>query len=244
MRRPLAHAGMEEVGLVYKYSLIFALLVFALVSCAPGAIAPAPVYENNGLAAGFYPASTRAGHFDRQGFYISMQPQGMGLEVARGPWRGVLYGGYSGASGRVSWSQNQVAASLDLGYSSYSSWREVDTDSDGEPDTTTDVNIHSLGAALDVSYYFPVTTEIGSAYVAPRGRIYLACVQENNAAYVCNRFGLLPGAALGINVPLDFISERLTAGFEGSLFFVVPGITDRPQFSVFSPFAFTLSYRF
>jgi len=36
----------------------------------------------------------------------------------------------------------------------------------------------------------------------------------------------------------------LPLGFEGSLFMVIPGVTDRPSFSVFSPFAVSLSYRF
>ncbi len=220
------------------------LITLFLYGCAPGAITPVPVYESEGMSAGPYPASTRSGHFDDDGFYLSVGPIGLGLEVARGPWRGVLYGGYTGAAGRVSWSQDRVGASLDMAYNSYSSWRYVDTDDDGIPDTDYEFTTRTVGAALDLAYYFDVPTEIGSAYVGPRGRAYFACAQEEAKPYRCDRYGLLPGGTLGINVPLSVFSDRLTIGFEGSLFLVVPGVTDRHDFSVFSPFSMIISYRF
>jgi hypothetical protein len=227
-----------------KVSAIIALLSVLLYGCAPGAITPSPLYENGGLATGPYPASTRSGHFDEDGFSISAGPVGLGLEVAQGPWRGVLYGGYNGAAGRVSWSQGRVGASLDMAYNSYTSWDYVDADNDGIYETEVEVITNTVGAALDVAYYLKVPTEVGAAYAGPRGRVYFACVQENSAPFRCNRYGVLPGGMMGINVPLSVFSDRLTLGFEGSLFLVVPGITDRTGFSVFSPFSMILSYRF
>jgi len=226
-------------------SVLFALTSLFLFGCAPGAITPSPIYDDSeGLSTGPYPSSTRAGHFDQDGFYISAGPVGLGLEVSRGPWRGILYGSHLGAAGRVSWSQQSVGASLDMAYSGYSVWRSVDSDNDGKPDTEKEFFIRTLGAAVDATYYFDMPTDIGSAYIGPRGRLYFACQQENNSPYNCNRYGLLPGGVLGINVPLSFISERLTMGMEGSVFLVIPGVTDRDRFSVFSPFSITLSYRF
>ena len=224
---------------------IIPALALLMAGCAPGAISPAPVYDDtDGMSTGPYPASTRAGHPDRDGFYVSMGPSGLGLEVARGPWRGVLYGGYTGAAGRVSWSQDAVGTSLDAAYNAYSTWDWVDTDGDGLGDTEVVTMVRTIGAALDATYYFEVPTEIGSAYVGPRARAYFACTQEDTTPYVCDRYGLLPGGALGINVPLGMFNDRMTLGVEGSLFLVIPGVTDRPVFSVFSPFAVSLSYRF
>ncbi|HGY09374.1 MAG TPA: hypothetical protein ENK37_04875 [Oceanithermus profundus] len=227
-----------------RAAAVVLLLAGLLQGCAPGAIVPTPAYEGEGVSAGIYPSSTRAGHTQGDGFLVHMGPLGLGLEIARGPWRGTLYGGYSGAAGRVSWEQDEVGLSLDAAYNSSITWREVDTDDDGIPDTQEDVQNTFVGAALDGSYYFAVPTEFGEAYAGPRGRLYFACEQTQGAAYRCNRYGLLPGGTLGINVPLSVFSDRLVLGFEGSVFFVVPGITDRPRFSVFSPFALSLSYRF
>jgi len=53
-----------------------------------------------------------------------------------------------------------------------------------------------------------------------------------------------PAGPLGINVPLGVFNNRMTLGVEGSLFLVIPGVTDRLVFSVFSPFAVSLSCRF
>ena len=224
--------------------LISVALGFVLYGCAPGAISPAPVYEGDSLATGPYPSSTRAGHFDEDGFYVSAGPVGLGLEVAQDAWRGVLYASYSGAAARASWSEDAYGVSLDVAYNAYTSWQYVDTDDDGYPDTSLDVELRTMGMALDATYYFDVPTDIGSAYVGPRGRFYFACESENGGPYACDRYGLLPGGTLGINVPIKAFSDRLTLGFEGSVFVVIPGITDRPVFSIFSPFALNVSYRF
>ncbi len=224
-------------------ALVFSLALL-MAGCAPGAISPAPVYEGDGMSTGPYPASTRAGHTEQDGFYVSAGPVGLGLEVARGPWRGVLYASYNGAAGRVSWSQDEVGTSLDAAYNAYTTWDYVDTDNDGVPDTDVTTTVRTVGAALDATYYFGVPTDIGQAYVGPRARAYFACTQENTAPYVCDRYGVLPGGVLGIDVPLGMFDGRMTLGFEGSLFMVIPGVTDRPSFSVFSPFAVSLSYRF
>jgi len=229
--------SLAVLGLLFLVSLL-------LYGCAPGAITPAPVYDSGGMATGPYPPSTRAGHFDENGFYISAGPVGLGLEVAQGPWRGILYGGYTGAAGRVSWSQDALGLSLDMAYNSYTTWDYVDTDNDGVPDADAEVTTSTMGAALDAAYYFQVPTEFGSAYVGPRGRLYYACAKENGRPFVCDRYGILPGGTLGINVPLTAFSDRFTLGFEGSVFLVVPGVTDRSEVSLFSPFSIVLSYRF
>ncbi|WP_456409703.1 hypothetical protein [Oceanithermus sp.] len=39
-------------------------------------------------------------------------------------------------------------------------------------------------------------------------------------------------------------NDRMALGVEGSLFLVIPGVTDRPVFLVSSPFAVSLSCRF
>lgn len=226
------------------FSALGLLLAFLFFGCAPGAITPAPVYDGSGMATGPYPPSTRAGHFDEGGFYISAGPVGLGLEVAQGPWRGVLYGGYTGAAGRVSWSQGSFGVSLDMAYNGYTTWDYVDTNHDGVPDTDVEVTTNTMGAAFDGAYYFSVPTELGSAYAGPRARLYYACTKTNGNPFVCNRYGLLPGGTLGINVPLTVFSDRLTLGFEGSVFLVAPVVTDRSDFSVFSPFSVSLSYRF
>ncbi|WP_456480851.1 hypothetical protein [Oceanithermus sp.] len=90
-----------------RWTPIFLFLALLMAGCVPGAISPALVYDDaEGMSTGPYPASTRAGDPDRDGFYVSMGPSGLGLEVACGP--AGRCGGYTGAAGRVSWSQDAV----------------------------------------------------------------------------------------------------------------------------------------
>lgn len=220
-----------------------AVLMLLLHGCAPGAITPQPSYGNQTLATGPYPPSTRAGHMQKDGFYISTGPNGLGLEVVQGHWRGALYGGYAGVNLRNSWSQDGFGVSLDTAYNTYQTEEWVDSDGDGYGEYV--YTYHELlGAAVDGAYYFPIETEIGSAYAGPRLRAYFACESRDQAGYQCGRYGLLPGGTLGINVPVTAISERLVFGIEGSVLIVIPGLTDNARFSIFSPFAFSLSYRF
>ncbi|WP_457637938.1 hypothetical protein [Oceanithermus sp.] len=221
-------------------AIAFSLLLYG---CAPGAITPEPSYGGQSLATGAYPPTTRAGHFNQEGFYITSDPRGLGLEVALGHWRGSLFGGYWGVNLRNSWSQDEFGVSLDTAYNAFLRDEYVDTDGDGIEEYVTSY-VEMVGAALDGTYYFAIPTELGSAYAGPRLRAYFACESVDQAGYSCSKYGLLPGAALGINVPLEFISERLTFGLEGSVLLVLPGITDEPRFTLFSPFAFSLSYRF
>ena len=224
-------------------TLIMAVLATVLYGCAPGAIAPEPSYGGGSLATGAYPPTTRAGHFDLDGFYITSDSRGLGLEVALGHWRGSLFGGYTGVNLRNSWSQDDFGVSLDTAYNAYLRDGYVDTDGDGIGEYVT-YYVEMVGAALDGTYYFAIPTEIGSAYAGPRLRGYFACESVDQAGYNCDKYGLLPGAALGINVPIEVISERLTFGVEGSVFLVIPGLTDEARFMVFSPFSLSLSYRF
>jgi len=223
------------------YNII--ILMFLLYGCAPGAITPNSAYGGDALTVGPYPPSTRAGHFDQSGFYLSAGPSGLGLEVAAGVWRGALYGGYAGVNIRNSWSQDSFGVSLDTAYNIYPSSNWVDADGDGYGEYVTSYH-ETLGAAIDGTYYFPIETDIGAAYVGPRVRAYFACESADQSGYICGRYGVLPGGTLGVNVPISAISEKLIFGVEGSVFIVVPGITDSTRFSVFSPFAFSLSYRF
>jgi len=231
--------------MIKKIVTVFGIAAMALLlhGCAPGAITPQPVYGNDTMATGPYPPSTRAGHLDRDGFYVSAGPNGLGLEVAMDPWRGALYGSYSGVNIRNSWSQEDFGVSLDTAYNAYttSEWVETGDEGYGEYKTT----YHELlGAAIDGTYYFPIETEVGSAYVGPRLRAYFACESVDQGSYECRTYGILPGGTLGINVPITAISERLVFGVEGSVLAVIPGLTDNSRFSIFSPFAFSLSYRF
>jgi len=229
---------------ITKYlHILFSVLAILLYACAPGTITPEPSYGTESLATGAYPPSTRAGHADQDGFYISAGPIGLGLEVATGPWRGALYGGYAGVNIRNSWSQDNFGVSLDTAYNAYTTSDWVDTNGDGAGEYVTAYH-ELLGAAVDGTYYFPIETEIGSAYVGPRLRAYFACESIDQSGYVCGKYGVLPGGTLGINVPITAISERLVFGVEGSVLAVIPGITDSTRFSIFSPFAFSLSYRF
>jgi len=218
-------------------------LLLVLAGCAPGAITPEPSYSSGAIATGAYPPSTRAGHFDQDGFYVTTDPRGLGLEVAVDNWRGSLFGGYSGVNLRNSWSQDDFGISLDTAYNAYLSEEFVDEDGDGYEEYVTHY-VEVLGAALDGTYYFAIPTDIGSAYVGPRARAYFACESVDQGGYQCNKYGVLPGAVLGINVPVAAISERLTFGIEGSVLLVVPGLSDESHFMVFSPFALSLSYRF
>ena len=223
-------------------ALALAILAFTLYGCAPGAITP-QTSGSQMVSIGAYPPTTRAGHPNEPGFYITMGPDGLGLEVARGHWRGSLYAGYYGFNMRNSWSQDDFGVSLDTAYNAYGTEHWVDENGDGNGRY---VYVYSelLGAALDGTYYFKVPTDIGSAYFGPRLRAYFACVSEDQAGYVCNSYGVLPGGALGITVPITAISERLYFGAEGSVMVVIPGLSDAGRFSIFSPFAFTISYRF
>ena len=228
---------------MYKKLILAALFSTAalmLHGCAPQVITPQPSYNGGSLALGPYPPSTRAGHPGGGGFYITMDSMGLGLEVATGPWRGSLYAGYYGFNIRNSWSQDEFGVSLDAAYNASLGYTYTDTNGDGYLEENY-VYRETLGAALDGTYYFPVKTEIGSAYIGPRLRAYFACESEEGRAYVCSRYGLLPGGVIGINVDL---TERLTFGIEGSVFPVIPGITDNSRFTVFSPFSLSLSYRF
>jgi len=223
--------------------LAIAVLAFFLHGCAPGALAPDPMYETSAVSTGAYPSSTRAGHFDEDGFYITTNASGLGLEVEVDHWRGSLFGGYSGVNLRNSWSQDDFGVSLDTAYNAYYKMTYDDKDGDGYPDYDY-VYAEMFGLALDDTYYFPIPTDIGSAYAGPRLRAYFACENIEQAGYECGRYGFLPGATLGINVPVAAISKRLVFGVEGSIFLVAPGITDESHFTLFSPFSFSLSYRF
>jgi len=220
----------------------FIALAVMLYGCAPGAITPQPAYADQTMSTGPYPPSTRAGHFDENGFYISAGPNGLGLEVAQDHWRGALYGGYFGFNMRNSWSQDEFGVSLDTAYNTYETSNWVET-SDGYGDYVY-VNHQLIGLAIDGTYYFPIETDIGSAYAGPRLRAYFACESIDQSGYKCDTYGLLPGGAVGINVPVSAVSERLVFGLEGSVLVVIPGLSDSNHFSIFSPFAFSLSYHF
>jgi len=219
-------------------ALAVALLSLLLHGCAPGAFAPGPGYGSGAVSTGIYPPSTRAGHFDEDGFYISSGPAGIGLEVAEGPWRGGLFA-YQGVTLRTSYSKDDFGVSLDATYNT--GYREEYSSDTGYYDY---VPYNIAGVALDGTYYIKVPTDLGSAYVGPRLRAYFACVSEEGGPYDCYEHGVLPGGTIGINFHVGKGLERLTFGVEGSLFVVIPGVTNESRFGVFSPFAFSVSYRF
>lgn len=221
---------MKQLALAFLLGVLFS-------GCAPGAFGPPP--GSGAYQVGPYPATPRAAEPGGDGVYALLGPDGLSPGLKATPWRGELVGGpMGGAKVRGAWIEDRYAAAAEVVYLSYTT--EI-YDGNGPPRS---VDHQILGLAAEISYLWPVPVGHGSAYAGPRTRAYWGFEKTGNGPLHSARAGLLPGVVLGVNLPAPATGDRLTFGLEAALFMVSPWLTSEAEWSAFSPFSLTFSYRF
>ncbi|MEN2983311.1 MAG: hypothetical protein ABDH20_12755 [Thermus sp.] len=191
-------------------------------SPSPGGFRAAPFpgtpFHARPTQEGFHLSATALGlslGLVREAFYLGITPTGLGAYLEAGYRAG-------------------VAVSLGLGSQYWDGcvW-------DPATQTCASYQERAWGLAVDVAYPFPIPTQTGEAYLAPRVYLgYAYTVRTGQGAGERGRFFLYPGVALGINVSLASLSPELRLGLETG--FLLNGETG----TFFSPFSLGLSYRF
>ncbi len=223
---------MRQLALAFLLGVLFS-------ACAPGAFGPPP--GSGTYQVGPYPATPRAAEPGGDGVYAFLGPDGLSFGLKAAPWRGELVGvggPMGGAKLRGAWVRDRYALAAEAVYLAYTT--EV-YDGNNPPRT---VYHQGLGLAADVSYLWPVPAGHGSAYAGPRARAYWGFEKTGDGPLRSAHAGVLPGVVLGVNLPVPATGDRLTFGLEAALFMVSPWLTSEAEWSAFSPFALTLSYRF
>ncbi|WP_038047134.1 hypothetical protein [Thermus caliditerrae] len=213
-----------------KKRLAVVLGVAALLAgCAPSAVYPAPQQR---LAAPF-PGTPLHARSTKDGFHVTATAVGLSLGVAReNLYLSVAPVGL-GAYLEVGY-RGEVAAALGLGSDLNSGcvW-------DPSAQTCRPYEERRWGYALDLAYPFPISTQVGEAYLAPRlyaGYAHLSRTGEG--AKEEGRFFVHPGIALGINFTLSAISPDLRLGLESGF------LLNSETRTFFAPFSLGLDFRF
>lgn len=218
--------------------ILASTLVLLLAACAPGALGPPPTRET--YTVGPYPTTPLAARPGGDGIFAKLGPEGLSLGLRQGPWAGELVGvgGWvGGAKARGSWTEGNYAVAGEAAFLYYEEGFYTD---DGY-----ETHEHRLfGLAADATYFWPIPVGGGEGYFGPRARLYWSAEKVDGGPYRPAHAGLLPGAVLGVNLPVPVTEGRLTFSLEAALFVVSPWLTSEPEWSAFSPLSMTLSYRF
>ena len=221
-----------------KRPILAVLLGLLLAGCAPSTMGPPP--SKDAYQVSPYEATPRSAEPGGDGLFAIMGSDGLTIGLQRSPWRGELVGVGGSAGGtklKGAWVKDQYAVQAEVAYLFYTNWAYAGGQA-------VDVNHRIFGLAVDASYLWPVPVAHGSAYAGPRARAYWSVEKINNGPYRSASAGLLPGVVMGVNLPVPITQDRLVFGLEASLFVVSPWLTSEADWSLFSPFSLSLSYRF
>jgi hypothetical protein len=221
---------------ILSHSVLIGCGLLLLSACAPSSVTPAPGGPGYGPALPvFLPtsASARVSKPEGTALGIKLDSVGLGLEVTDGPFGFELkVPPRSGVFARGSFVQDNLVASLSLGWETYG-------ENSGYPDYRYRVYSRS-GLGLDAGYYFPIPLESGQGYVGPRLYTYFLCESVDNGPLECVGPRFNPGATIGVNLRFG---DRFSVSPEISVFLLPPDeYFVNPRGTTL--FGLSLSYRF